>query len=68
MRFVGDDVAVVKTYAEREGQEVVGGGELRVRRNHSLKVLVKRDGRWLILSEMYMDAREEQTLEHRPSE
>jgi hypothetical protein len=38
-----------------------------LRRNHSLKVLVKRDGRWLILSEMYMDAREGQTLERRPA-
>jgi uncharacterized protein (TIGR02246 family) len=65
MRFVGDDVAVVKTYIEREGQQKVGGGELPVRRNHSLKVLVKRDGRWLILSEMYMDARDEQTLVQR---
>jgi hypothetical protein len=60
-------VAVVKTYIEREGQQTVEGSELLVRRNHSLKVLVKRDGQWLIVSEMYMDARDEQTLVRQPA-
>lgn len=55
-------VAIAKTYVEREGQQTVEGGELPVRRNHSLKVLEKRAGRWLIVSEMYMDARDERTL------
>jgi uncharacterized protein (TIGR02246 family) len=64
MRFASDDVAVVKAYLEREGQQLVGGGEIPLRRNHSLKVLVKRNDRWLILSEMYMDAREERTVVH----
>ena len=63
IRFTGDGkIAIVKTYVEREGQQTVSGGELPVRRNHSLKVLEKRHGCWLILSEMYMDARDEQTL------
>lgn len=63
IRFTGDGrVALAKTYVEREGQKTVEGRELPVRRNHSLKVLENRDGRWLIVSEMYMDAREEQTL------
>jgi uncharacterized protein (TIGR02246 family) len=62
IRFLDDgDVAVVKTYVERRGQETVEGKVLN-RRNHSLKVLQKRDGRWLIVSEMYMDAREEHTF------
>jgi uncharacterized protein (TIGR02246 family) len=62
VRFLGDDVAVVKTYIEREGQETVAGAQLPIRRNHSLKVLERRHGRWLIVSEMYMDARDDQTL------
>ena len=66
IRFLGGDVAVVKTYIEREGQQSVEGTELPIRRNHSLKVLERRDGRWLIVSEMYIDAREDHTL-RRPS-
>lgn len=62
IRFVADDVAVVKTYLEREGQQTSEGGELPTRRNHSLKVLEKSGDRWLIVSEMYMDARDESTL------
>ncbi len=63
IRFVGDGtIAIVKTYVEREDQQTIAGGELPVRRNHSLKVLEKRDGCWQILSEIYMDARDEQTL------
>jgi uncharacterized protein (TIGR02246 family) len=63
IRFAGDGkVAIAHTYAEREGQQTVEGGELPVRRNHSLKVLEKRGGHWLIVSEIYMDARDEETL------
>ena len=62
IRFLGPDVAVAHTYIEREGQGSLDGGTLPVRRNHSLKALVRCDGRWLIASEMYMDARDEQTL------
>jgi hypothetical protein len=64
IRFVADNVAVAKTYIEREGQQTVDGSELPVRRNHSLKVLVNRDRRWQIVSELYMDARDETTHEH----
>lgn len=56
------DVAVARTYIEREGQQTIDGGALPVRRNHSLKVLVRQADRWLIASEIYMDARSEQTL------
>lgn len=63
IRFVADDVAVVKTYIEREGQQTAAGGQLGLRRNHSLKVLQRQAGdRWVIVSEIYMDAREETTL------
>lgn len=63
IRFLGEDVAVVKTYIEREGQQTADGGQLGLRRNHSLKVLQRQgDDRWLIVSDIYMDAREEQTF------
>jgi hypothetical protein len=53
IRFVADDVAVAKTYIEREGQQTVDGSELPVRHNHSLKVLVNRDRRWQIDAQRY---------------
>ena len=62
MRFVTDDVCVVKTYIEREGQETSGGEKLAVRRNHSLKVFRREGDGWKIVSDIYMDAREDETF------
>ena len=62
VRFLGDDVAVAKTYLERAGQETSSGETLPVRRNHSLKVLRKEGGTWRIVSDLYMDARGDSTL------
>lgn len=63
VRPVADGVAVAKTYMEIEGQEKADGGALGVRRNHSLKVLQRQaSGAWLIVSDIYMDAREEATF------
>jgi uncharacterized protein (TIGR02246 family) len=62
VRFLGDDVAVAKTYLERAGQETSTGETLPVRRNHSLKVLRKEGGTWRIVSDIYMDARDDSTL------
>ncbi|HEY1652731.1 MAG TPA: SgcJ/EcaC family oxidoreductase [Acidimicrobiales bacterium] len=62
VRFIGDDVAVAKTYLERAGQQTSDGTTLPVRRNHSLKVLAKEAGRWRIVSDIYMDARDDTTL------
>lgn len=62
VRFVTDDVALAKTYVEIQGQQTVAGGVLPMRRNHSLKVLSRQsDGRWLIVSEIFMDARDDST-------
>ncbi|NGP89647.1 SgcJ/EcaC family oxidoreductase [Fodinibius halophilus] len=62
IRIIGNGVAVAKTYAEREGQYTQSGEPMEVRRNFSLKVLVKRNGKWKIISDMYMDARDDKTL------
>src|SRR5262245_7361874 len=60
IRPVSNDVVVAKIYVEIAGQQTANGKELPTRRNHSLKVLARQgDGRWLIVSEIYMDARDE---------
>lgn len=62
MRFPVETVAVVKTGVDITGQQDVQGATLPIRRNHSLKVLIKDAGRWRIASEIYMDARTDHTL------
>jgi uncharacterized protein (TIGR02246 family) len=62
IRPVSNDVVVAKIYVEIAGQQTADGKELPTRRNHSLKVLARQpDRRWLIVSEIYMDARDETT-------
>jgi ketosteroid isomerase-like protein len=60
---VSEDVVVARTYVEIEDQETVGGEAIPLRRNFSLKVLRREAaGRWPIIAEMYMDARDEVTM------
>ncbi|MBN7760256.1 SgcJ/EcaC family oxidoreductase [Nitratireductor aquibiodomus] len=62
IRSIGSDVVVAKTQIKVEGQQTVDGEALPTRHNHSLKVLHRQaSGRWLIVSEIYMDARTEAT-------
>jgi uncharacterized protein (TIGR02246 family) len=62
VRAVTPDVVVTRTFVEIAGQQTADGKTLPIRRNHSLKVLARQgDGRWLIVSEMYMDARDDTT-------
>ncbi len=62
IRPVTSDVVVVKTYMEIEGQQAVDGTTLPTRRNHSLKVIQRQtDREWLIVSDIYMDARADAT-------
>lgn len=62
IRRLTDDVVLVSTHLEISGQLLVGGGAIERRDNHSLRVVARQpDGRWLIDSEMYMDARTDQT-------
>ncbi|WP_144122429.1 YybH family protein [Catellatospora sichuanensis] len=62
VRWLTADVAVVKTYLEREGQQRADGTSMPVRRNFSLKVFVREPDGWKIASDMYMDARDDSTL------
>ncbi len=64
LRVLTPDVVLVSAHLQVEGQKLVGGGEIEVRDNHSLRVLQRQDdGSWLIVSEMYNDANREQTYE-----
>jgi uncharacterized protein (TIGR02246 family) len=64
LRVLSPDVVLVSAHLQVEGQKLVGGGEIEVRDNHSLRVLQRQeDGSWLIVSEMYNDANREQTYE-----
>ena len=62
LRTLTSDIATVSTHLQVQGQGLVGGGEIKLRDNHSLRVLQKQaDGRWLVASEMYMDVRQDQS-------
>jgi uncharacterized protein (TIGR02246 family) len=64
IRALTSDVVLVSAHLQVEGQKLVGGGEIEVRDNYSLRVLQRQsDGRWLIVSEMYNDANRETTFE-----
>jgi uncharacterized protein (TIGR02246 family) len=61
-RKLSADVVAVSSHLQIRGQGLVGGGEIPLRDNHSLRILQKQpDGRWLIVSEIYMDARQDQS-------
>jgi uncharacterized protein (TIGR02246 family) len=61
-RRLADGVVAVSAHLQVEGQLLVGGGKIDLRDNHSLRILQKMpDGRWLIVSEMFMDARQDQS-------
>ena len=64
IRVLTPEVVLVSAHLQVEGQKLVGGGDIEVRDNHSLRVLQRQgDGTWLIVSEMYNDANREQTYE-----
>ena len=64
LRVLTPDIVLVSAHLQVEGQKLVGGGEIEVRDNHSLRVLQRQeDGSWLIVSEMYNDANREETYD-----
>ena len=63
-RVLTPEVLLVNAHLQVEGQKLVGGGEIEIRDNHSLRVLHRQpNGTWLIVSEMYNDANRETTYE-----
>jgi uncharacterized protein (TIGR02246 family) len=65
LRWLGDDTVIAITYHERRRQRI-DGRTLRTRRTHSLKVLRRREhNSWLIVSDIYADARDQDA---RPTE
>ena len=55
-------MVAVSTRLRVTGQGLVGGGTIAMRDNHSLHILQGQpDGRWLVVSEIYMDARQDRT-------
>jgi uncharacterized protein (TIGR02246 family) len=64
IRVLTAEVVLVSAHLQVEGQKLVGGGEIEVRDNFSLRVLQRQgDGGWLIVSEMYNDANGDETYE-----
>ena len=62
LRRLAATAVAVSTHLQILDQGLVGGGTISRRDNHSLRILEKQaDGRWLIVSEIYMDARQDQT-------
>jgi uncharacterized protein (TIGR02246 family) len=64
LRVLTPEVVLVSAHLQVQGQKLVGGGEIEVRDNFSLRVLQRQsDGKWLIVSEMYNDANRDQTYQ-----
>lgn len=58
LRKITDDVVIISTHLQVEGQGLVTGGTIPLRDNHSVHVLHKQaNNEWLIVSELFMDAR-----------
>jgi uncharacterized protein (TIGR02246 family) len=62
VRKLTDDTAAVSSHLQIAGQGLVDGGTIALRDNRSLRVLQKHSaGRWLVVSEMYMDVRQDKS-------
>jgi uncharacterized protein (TIGR02246 family) len=62
IRVLTPDVVLVSAHLQVEGQKLVGGDEIELRDNYSLRVLHRQaDGSWPIVSEMFNDANREST-------
>jgi uncharacterized protein (TIGR02246 family) len=56
--FLDGDKAVVHVCHEVDGQQTLTG-QVLTRRTHSEKIVVRRDARWLIQSELFADERDQ---------
>lgn len=64
VRFIKPDVALVWTRVERAGQRAPSGAELGTRQTSHLRVLMKSERRWKIVSHLISDARDTERREH----
>jgi ketosteroid isomerase-like protein len=59
---LNSETVTVSGHLRIRGQRLLNGGVIEERDNHSIRILQRQtDGRWLIVSEMYMDANREST-------
>lgn len=62
LRRLDRDNAVVHAHLQIPGQALVGGGTIELRDNHSIRVVSRlADGAWRVVSEMFMDVRQDQS-------
>lgn len=64
IRFVGADVALARTRVRREGQQTPSGEELGGRDTSHLRVFVRSEGGWCIVSHLISDARSRESSRH----
>jgi uncharacterized protein (TIGR02246 family) len=64
IRFLGSDVALVRTRVERRGQQMPDMAQIGVRRTTHLRVFERRAGEWFIVSHLISDARETELSRH----
>jgi len=58
VRFLSPDVALLRSKLVRAGQETSAGEVMADRHVHHLRVLQKREGRWLIISHLISQAKD----------
>lgn len=58
IRFPRPDIAVAASYRETVGQKTASGGEYPTRKTRDLRVLVRDNGRWVIVSHLIADEKE----------
>lgn len=62
LRRLDHEHAVVRVHLQIAGQSLLGGGAIALRDNHSIRVISRQpDGTWAIVSEMFMDVRQDQS-------
>ena len=64
IRFLSDDVAIVRTRVERTGQATPDGRPLGPRSTHHLRVFAKHGDQWVIVSHLISDARDVGAPQH----
>ena len=62
VRFLTPEVAIIRSQLIRSGQKTDSGQDMRDRRINHLRVLEKRNGRWVIVSHLISQAKEKGSL------